>query len=340
MKCPYCMTEFDISARNGSTEPHKCEECGKEISGLFIGNVMNKTPWFTMGMVGYSNHGKTVYVTSLFYLLRDVFMNGSHWPRFNLFALDNGTINMVFNRIDQLTHGQLPAASVVNFTEPCLIQFNHLPFREILFTSVYDIGGEVYEKAESITSRARLIAQADTLLFMISIKEEERWQGKIHELLNKYILGLHDHLQLTPREYQHLVVVFTKTDELVPMLPEELQNSLIDGDYKKYLSVDHSTLEQIRAQSGVIEQWLRDQHAAGFLNLARDSFKSVHFSMVSAIGQKPDGDRLHGTIQPEDPKNMLDPFLLAMGNHLSFPGEPSRKKGGLWRRMFGGGQAS
>lgn len=337
MKCPYCLTEFNPSQVD-NMKPHTCEECGRQIPGILIRWVRDGHPWFTMGMVGYSNHGKTVYVTSLFYLLREIFMNASNWPGFNLFALDKDTIAMVFRRIDELVRGMLPEASPVNFPEPCLVQFNGLPMKEKLFATFYDIGGEVYQDTETITDRARLIAHADTLIFVISIKETERWQNEIYELLNKYLLGLHDHLGLEPRKYQNLVVAFTKADEILHLLSPDLQDHLIQGDYTKYIKINQETLHDLRQASRRIEEWLRSNNAGGFLNLAQSDFKTVQYTLISAIGQKPDGDRLHGSIQPDDPKNVLDPFLLALGNHIPFPKkeeERDAKSGSFWKRLFG-----
>ncbi len=324
----------------------QCDECGREISGIFIKAMKRSVPWFTMGMVGFSNHGKTVYITSLFYLLCEVMMNRSLWRDFTVLNMDKDTMKFVMEGVDLLKRGQLPDATASAFPQPSLVQFSNLPVRDEVFVSLYDIGGEVYQDKDTIKERASLIARAHTLLFMISIEEDiENWKDDIYSLLNNYILGVHDHLNLLPSEYQHLVVVFTKADEVVNSLPDELKTSVTEGSCQKYRTVTQVTLDRLRADSLLIQQWLRDNGAAGFLNLTHKEFKSVHYCLVSALGQKPFGNRLPAPISPEDPKNVLAPFLLALGNHVPFPqaavvsGQEvggRNKSRSWWRRRFGG----
>ncbi len=338
MKCPYCLSElnhYKVLNTQSNTQNFQCDECDNEISAIVL-HDLKSNPCFTLGMVGFSNHGKTVYITSLFYMLK-IFMNDELWPGLNMLALDQKSINMVSKRIDALLQGQLPDATPENFPEPCLIRFSNLPVAETVSTYIYDIGGEVYSDLDVIQEKAELIAKSDTLLFMISIKELERWQEDIYPILNTYIvyagnkLGIGTH-QLSRR--QNLIVVFTKADEIIQDLPSDIKQSLLEGTYAKYKNIDYALLEKLRSNSKIIEDWLINKKAAGFVNLARSSFKSVHYTMVSSLGQKPQKDnRLAGSIQPTDPKNVLDPFVMALGNHVEFPGQP-RKSFWKWVRNF------
>ncbi len=351
MECPYCMTPFTPDEDNGNGVP-QCGECGREISGIFIKAMKRSVPWFTMGMVGFSNHGKTVYITSLFYLLCEVMMNRSFWSNFTVLNMDKETMKFVMEGVELLKKGQLPDATAAAFPQPSLVQLSNLPVSDEVYVSMYDIGGEVYQDMDTITERASLIARSHTLLFMISIDEDvQNWKDKIYGLLTNYIVGVADHLHLKPVEYQHLVVVFTKADEVVHTLPPALQTSVIEGGCQAYRAVNRVTLDRVRADSLLIQQWLRDNGAGGFLNLGQQRFKSVHYCMVSSLGQKPFGNRLPAPITPEDPKNVLAPFLLALGNHIEFPqvavvpgqevkGEDKSKS--LWERvrnLFSGAQA-
>jgi len=345
MQCPYCLEDFVLEKIQKEATCLN-ENCQRELSRLFLNGISRRNPYFSCGMVGFSNHGKTVYITTLFYMLKDIITNT--WPGFTMMALDQESIRMVFERIDQLKKGLLPEATRVNFTDPCLVTKTNIAQHDTIFVAYHDIGGEVYEEMKDVEKTGKPIAKSHTLMFMISISESQyqqqyysennrhqgdnsgklqikSWQDDITRLINTYFLAAHDRLGLNPREYQNLIVVFTKADEFFDQLPPELQSYLLDGDINKYKSLNKSLLDRIRNESKMIEQWLCNQQATGFVNLCRRNFKSVNFCMVSALGQSPDGNRLQGNLRPEDPKNVLDPFILALGNHIDF-----REKKNFW----------
>ncbi len=318
MLCPYCLEDCIPTIKGNE---YQCPKCKERLEREYV--EKRHIPRTTIGLIGFSGHGKTAYITSLFYVLKDILMQKSFWRDFTLVALDKNTMAGVYDRVQFLKDGELPPPTPLNFPRPCIVKFSGLPFEDNTyreyFVTFYDIGGEVYGDEEHITDKAKIIAKSINVLFLISISDRKgNWQDRIYRLLNTYILGVRNKLKLDPKKYQNLIVVFTKADEILDKLSGELSNYLITGTYTCYPRLD-GTLEEIDKKSRMIEQWLREQDAGGFVNLARQQFKSVHYTVASALGARPDGQRLHAEIQPDDPKRVLDPFILALNNHYPLP---------------------
>lgn len=69
MKCPYCFSEFKNKKRvKGTRQVYYCNLCESEIHRAYV--EFPKIPITRIGLVGYTGHGKTVYITSLFYMLQ------------------------------------------------------------------------------------------------------------------------------------------------------------------------------------------------------------------------------------------------------------------------------
>ncbi|MCI0529261.1 MAG: hypothetical protein L0Y56_17630, partial [Nitrospira sp.] len=111
---------------------------------------------------------------------------------------------------------------------------------------------------------------------------------------------------------QHLVVVFTKGDEMIAHFTdpwEELQTYLLEGvvdglvhpqEYIEYLSHVSTQLREFTEL---------ELEAYEFLNIAEAHFKSIEFSIISALGAKPSEGRLLTEI---DPRRILDPLFWMM----------------------------
>ncbi len=331
MKCPYCLSEFNyykVLKTQLNTQNFKCDKCDNVISPIML-HELKSNPYFTLGMVGFSNHEETVYLTSLFYLLEEVCMYHNFWSGFTFLPLDRSSF-VVFKRVQALLKGQLPDATPEHFPKPYLIKFSNLPVAETVFTCIYDIGGEVYSDLDVIQEKAELIAKSDTLFFVISINDSEKWHDDIYSMLYRYIAYLRDKLGSYPM-HQNLIFVFTKPDEIFERLPQDIQQSLMEGSYLKYKHLDYSLLEKLQRESEAIENWLMSENAAEFVSLAKASFNIVHFTMVSPFSLTSNQNRLANLIQPDDPKNILDPFLIALGNYIQFPGTPQKS---VWKRIF------
>lgn len=337
IRCPYCLELVQprrgkIKNRNVYTCPNK--ECKEEIHRDYVekGNI----PKMTMGLVGFTGHGKTCYLTSLFYLFKYL---RSEKGMFLWDALDGNTEDIMFKHVEKFVKdSQLPKSTPENFPKPALICISDIPFFGDYFSRFYDTAGRVYEEAEKITDMGRFVAYCEIVFFVISIKDcGKDWKeiaNKMERLLDIYWRGVYDKLHIDLKDNQHLIVVLTKADE-VREIPDELKKFLEEGSYDWYLPKNPQSekgfvrykLRLLQEKSMIIKKWLEEKKCKGFTNLAQKRFKSVEYTIVSSLGASPVGGMLAKRLEPEDPKRVLDPFLLAL--------KKTRPKG-IWEKIFGG----
>lgn len=145
------------------------------------------------------------------------------------------------------------------------------------------------------------------------------------KLLDTYAVGMGELGART--QDQHLVVVYTKADEIADLFSgwSDLKTYLTQGSVDG-LAYPQGYLRQMRNVSSRLREFTRSELSAyEFLHAADASFKSVTFSIVSALGAKPDGEQLTAQIVP---RRVLDPLLWMMEKSL-----PGWKQ--MWRRWRG-----
>jgi hypothetical protein len=281
-----------------------------------------------VGVVGFPGHGKTVFLTSLFYLLKGI-QRVSVWPGYYWQPLDDNTHAVLHDKVPLFETGELPDATPVNFPRPSLIYFNKLPHYGRRFIILWDVSGEVYENTDMLTDHGRFVARSTVVLFIVSIPRlGDRWQDRMDALLDTYVQAVHSRMRADIKEDQNIVVVFTMADQVLDMLPGELAEYLQQGSYSWYLAKDaagvKARMDEINGKSEMIKAWLAEKSCGAFLSKVRDSFKSFECAVVSATGASPMGSRL-ATMTMDDPKRVLDPFFWIL----------ERSKEGLREKLFG-----
>jgi predicted RNA-binding protein with TRAM domain len=341
MKCIYCSQEtIPKLERKGNTEVYICSnsECGETIDRALV--ERKNIPRTRIGFVGFSGHGKTVYLISLVYMW-DILEVKSR--DFKYEPKDTTSFEVVHSLVPEFKKGKLPGITQFDFLKPTPILLNRIPGFGNRFLIFYDVSGEVYEKnIETITDRGRYVAQSDVVIFFISItKSGDEWQEKIRKLLSLYTRAVYNDLRIDIKKRQHCIVVFSKSDELISTTEDKkLSDSLIEflqkGSYEWYLEnaqnkkegdIIADKLKQLKKESKVVEGWLKEKGCAGFIKEARDYFKSVEYTIVSSTGAACKGMNLAAELTPEDPKRVLDPFFWIL--------EKSRPRT-IWERLFGG----
>lgn len=309
MKCPYCVNNITPQLKQKDNRSiYECTSCKREIHRDIVEDV--KAPQTSIGLIGYTGHGKTVYITSLFYVMK--FFQSS-WPGYHYLCLDNEANTMVYERVRHFEeNAELPPGTPINFPHPHLISYNKLPcFGDVRLT-YYDVGGQVYENPASISDQGRFVAHADTIFFLLSITEfGSLWTSEIQKRLDIYVNAVKNSMRVDTKQNQNLVVVLTKADLLFTRLPDALQKYVSSGDYTRYHNLKE-TFKNMKISSKQIRQWLMDEQAGGFINLAESSFKRVEYCVVSSTGSDPVKGRLVSKLNPKDPKRMLDPLLWAL----------------------------
>lgn len=139
----------------------------------------------------------------------------------------------------------------------------------------------------------------------------------MQQLLNTYIVGMGELSGDTKN--QNLIVVFTKADKLVGHFTgkwADLATYLIDGSVDA-LAETETYLDRMREISDLLHDFTEEElHAHEFINAAESNFKSLSFSIISALGTEPDGAELSVEIVP---RRILDPILWVMEKSFDGP---------------------
>jgi Double-GTPase 2 len=318
MRCPYCLDAASQFIRDARTNLHHCQSCRSQIPKAYL--EADDKLHLTAGVVGFSGHGKTVYLTSLFSVLKH---SSKYWAGYYYRSLDDYTHRVIYEQVPRFERGELPESTPVNFPSPALVQYHSLPVFDEAFIGYYDTAGEVFRQVEQIARAGYFVAHSDAVLFIISIPDiaSGRADDEMSELLDTYIRAAEDRLAGHIKARQRLIVIFTKSDLLLPVLDERLQKWLCDGVASWYGMDLHAKLIDLSVASLWIEEWLT-QHlqASRFVNMARAHFQEVRFTLVSALGS----DDIALDDEPK-PLRVLDPFLWLLIFAKGTPDSAKRK---------------
>ena len=305
--CPYCITIVE----KGSV----CSNCKEPLHKLYQKYSHAGNQPELISVVGFSGHGKTVYLASLLYAL--TFDVPKSWADYFRRSLDENGVALLQRNMDILQKGNLPDSTRMNFPKPNVQHLNYMPRYSSKVIALYDPAGETFESESRIQKYGKFITYSRAVLFLISLSDLKQPYGQeMHRLLEMYTLGLTT-LNGNSRR-QHLVVVFTKADAFVDetfRANPEMAAYLASDDAQKI--GDLSTyLSKLQSISDTLEHALRSQlNAANFVGLAEDSFKSVSYTIVSALGSPPDYDPQAGVATLSvgiQPRRVIDPLLWVL----------------------------
>ena len=278
---------------------------------MYIQHYRRLRPPVILSVVGYSGHGKTVYLAALMHAMR-VHLTRA-WPKFYRQALDQASVDTVKQNSNLLDNGELPESTRRNFPRPSLHLLAEMPKYKTRPLVIYDPPGEAFEEDLRMERYASFVTRAKVVLFLISLADlDDPVAVDMYRLLEIYTLGM-GRMKAKTRK-QHLVVAYTKADLLLeryfmnhPNLVNHLQSSEINAirDVRNYLhSIKSISNELVRFTANEVG-------ARDFINLARSQFKNVSFCVTSALGSPPEKDRLSEAMQP---RRVIDPLLCVLEN--------------------------
>jgi hypothetical protein len=315
MLCPFHLEDvgFKQSLAEGRHAPtYQCPTCGEMVPILYVQDY-GRYPPIVVSAIGFRGHGKTVYFAALFYALKKLRLS-RHWSRFFTMSLDEDSLDTVYHNVEMLEGGVLPDSTLKNFPRPTVIRLEGVPNFQAHTLLCYDTSGEAFEKAREMVQYAGFVRQAKTAMLLLSVPDLDDPPTEMYKLLNNYVLGMGE-LGGSTRN-QHLVVVYAKADELADRLTgqwDDLHTYLSQGSVdglahpEGYMGRMHRVSAQLR------EFTAKELGADEFLSATSACFRSVTFSMVSALGARPQGQRLPVEVAP---RRVLDPLLWVMDRSL------------------------
>lgn len=328
MKCPYCLSRHEKYELDDQTGVYRCPNCKTVVPRSYLeSEQMLKS---TVGVVGFSGHGKTVYLTSLFSTLGKFsrFWNGYYYR-----SLDDFTHRVLYEQVPMFEKGQLPESTPANFPNPALIQYHDIPHFNDCFLGFYDTAGEVFRDVDQITRAGFFVAHSDVVLFIMSLHDvdAQNLDNEISGLLDTYVRACHDRLNVTLKDNQNLVVIFTKGDLIGKHLSHDIRDWVTSGHYGWYAQELNSRILDMARNSVNVEDWLVEKMGCSrFVNMSKAHFREVRYTVVSATGY---ADLEEGHDIPE-PLRVLDPFLWVLYFARKKFEDAQKNRQGWFSRLF------
>lgn len=282
--CPNCLTGVESfqNVVEGETGGYLCPGCGGDVPLRYVRDYDSYPP-IVLSLIGFSGHGKTVYVASLWGALTRAC---AEWPDFSYIPLDEQALQAVRERQDALERGDLPDATQQVFPRPVILRMDGVPGIGKCQLLVYDTSGEAFEQVNHLKEYGGYVTQSPAVVWLVSLQDLGSPRDLL-ALLTRYLQAVEE-MRGQPKN-QVLLVLLTKGDQLLNSedAPHYVR-ACLNGDESANSPETRSRL------SAEIEEWLSEQHSEYrlFARRVREEFRDVRFGVSSALGSAPDGRRL------------------------------------------------
>ncbi len=321
MLCPFCMNRHTAATT-------VCPEKEIRIPSVYAEDVKHGVPVVVMLTIGYSGHGKTCFLSSLFHSLYHDSVS-EKWPGFSFIGLTMETLNRIHHEfVTILDHGDLPPKTPIMFPTPLILKFQRIPLKvknwykkhlkhqEIeqreLIVIFYDIGGGTFDVDEKIRQNIPVLREISTLIFLVSLPQLLSSQSdngdisvvqRLHKLLNTLVIAMRD---LGQKQEKNIQICFTMGDEMWD------RDNLLYGPLSMrfshpipYADDFAEYFDACRTDSSIIKDHVESEYRQ-FYNTLVNNFGSVRFTSMSSLGAQPTQD---GKILNLAPSNIFDPLL-------------------------------
>lgn len=315
--CPFCMGKHKLDF---------CPDKKKPIPRSYREIKKKNLPLFYLFTIGYSGHGKTCFLSSLFYSLYQSV--AQRWPGFSFLSLNQSTLDKIHrDYVNILADLKIPAKTPIMFPEPLLIKMQKFPLKKNMFSNqikqqevvfvFYDIGGGTFEVDRKIEENLPIIKNVPCLLFLVDLpgllKSEEDFNAverKLHGLFN-IIINTVEKYDL--RKKKSLIISFTKADlmegneDLFGPLTTWMED--IFPDELPVLEKVEYYVQELMTFSGLIGSFFLDKFPMLY-NTLSNNFKNIYFSIFSALGHDP----VKGMLNDLEPIRIFDPIFFTLIN--------------------------
>ena len=253
-------------------------------------------------LVGFRQHGKTVYFSSLYIQLGEA---ARLWNPFCYHPSDESGLDKIRAAGETLRGGTLPDPAQHMFAESLTIRLMNLPIRYGGYDEaqllLFDTSGENFKRSGLLKTNANYIARSNVLIWLVSATEVESLD------LIGFKTSYDEAFQAARRP--KLVVVLTKSDVFVdsPGFPVEASRLLTGQIDELELAKDPAKLANL---SRALAQWLRGRKLDNFVSLVSSKdFSGVTFLAISSLGGSPTASK---TITHVQPRGVMLPILVAL----------------------------
>ena len=250
------------------------------------------------------------------------------WPGFVTQCLSDESVTKVWEGARDLHQGRLPDATAKVFPTPIMLRLDSFPGQPNCTLIVYDTAGESFNRPTQLVQYAHFVSRASTVLFFVSLsrihQDQEDVDQTLHRLLETYIIGVRE--LGTSERRQKLIVVFTMADAIGDVVGDSWKS--LRELLTRAQPGDECSREYVADANELSRRLYRFTHeelkAHNFLNLAERFFRSIGFSMVSALGAAPREDNTMAT--RIIPRRVFDPLLGVFAD--------VKRARPLWQRVF------
>lgn len=344
MICPYCAEDVP----DNSQQHHECRRSrDKQFPPRYLdfhGGDGSAEP-VVLSVVGFPGHGKTVFLCALFDYLDNHLTYMWKACRFYNHVLDQESLSLLNDNRRKLRSGELPPPTQQSFPRPGIFRLTNMPHSvgsnglpPLVDTTVliYDPPGEAFSTEDKIVEFASFVKRSSCVLFLIDLTAlGESIADEMALLLDTYLLGMR-RMEIEKKS-QHMIVVYTKSDEMKVSVPEfksflEQEPRLkeyLDQQRPATLSDPHAHLKQLTDVSSLLETFTWSELNAGrFIHEAQDWFASVSYTVVSSLGAAPeegqdgDGNADKRLTVKMSPRGVADPLLYVLAKSIKEPPPP------------------
>ncbi|TWU04379.1 TRAFAC clade GTPase domain-containing protein [Stieleria varia] len=308
LRCPYC------------TNPVlQCVQAGKCPLPIDYEKKCAAAPATWITSVGFSGHGKTVYLSALSLMLDQL---ADAIPNFTCDYLDQYTLDTVREMRWQAKNGSLSESTQPRNPQPLMMQIDGRLEPSSPSTKrtlvIYDAAGEFFTSLETLNENLPAIEHVQTIWFLVSVSDfrQSEEQTSLTDLFRSYQAAMESsRVDLRGRQ---IIVVFTKSELIRRDLPadviEYLSNDpfadLNEGTSKldPSFSVSHY-LEKAAEISDLLESFAETLSGGRqFINMVRKHQMRLRFVATSALGHHPD-DSSNRLIERAKRYRVLDPLF-------------------------------
>ena len=315
--CPYCLTEIrykdEIKICSNS-------ECNTQLPIEYVEDF-DKTPPCFAQIIGWSSHGKTVYLQALTAQLMKM---GLVWrENYEYSAQTEQTLIFARNVKHFMLTGEIPAGTDMEVQDAYIMHLNGMERWGNRALVLRDVAGDYFNKLQIPIKYTPYLVHVPTTIMFISLPDLKESSKSIDELLNSYIQTLLNHNKEFYKRPHHLIVTLSKAD----LILDELSSSI-----REYLSLDpfdglanpeatavlsnpvsmDQYIKSLEKISNEIKEWIDNRDVYGHTLIQRASKKNIElrFSIVSSTGTPvPEDKTLKFHVQPT---RVLDPFFWTL----------------------------